>query len=126
MATEPDIFEDDDLDDEALQQKIAAKPVLPDMRHKRDLDFAVNKKGEVWIVYDKPFDSPVNWMEYDDDDARLTLVLQNGKIQDLGKAVPAKMRRWLKRSKMAVFAQMENKKLKKLFPVTVTIRETGL
>jgi hypothetical protein len=103
-------------------------PVLKSMRSGREVDLAVDKKGHVWVVYDKPFEDRVNWLEYDHDDYTLTLILQNGKQQDLGKKVPKEMRKRMKKARIAMFARMdmENKKPEEMFPVTVVVRNTGL
>lgn len=123
------MYDDDDDDDDELEKVVPEDfPVLSHMRDKRDLDLAVNKKGHIWIVYDRPFEEKINWLEYDRDDFTLTLVLKNGKYKDLGKKVPKSMRKWMKKAKVAMFAQMdmENGKPVEMFPVTVVVRKLGI
>ena len=118
---------DEDEDLAALKPLPEDYPVLEPMRGKREVDIAVNKKGHIWIVYDQPFEEKVSWLEYDHDDATLTLVLKNGKYKDLGKTVPQIMRKSMKKAKVAMMAQMdmETRKPVEMFPVTVIVRDTG-
>ncbi len=120
------LVDDDDDDEEIVLPEDF--PVLPDMRDRRNVDLAVNKHGYVWIVYDKPFEDRVNWIEYDDDLKTLTLVLHNGKMQDLGKKVPPKLQKNMRKAKLAMFAlmNMKEKKIEKAFPATIVVRRTGV
>ncbi len=122
------MFNEDDDDELEARQLPEDFPVLSNIRDKRAVDLAVNKKGHLWVVYDKPFEDKVDWLEYDHDDATLTLVLQNGKFKDLGKKVPKSMRKNMRKAKLAMFAQMDmaHRKPMEMFPVTVIVRHTGL
>ncbi len=122
------MFDDEDDEDQEAAVKAVPDdyPVLPHMRDGREVDLAVNDKGHIWLVYDKPFEDKISWLEYDHDAASLTLVLQNGKFKDLGKPVPLSMRKSMRKAKVAMMAQMdmEKKKPVEMFPVTVIVRNT--
>ena len=56
----------------------------------------LNPDSQVWLLHDKPFSDILMWAEYDIDAASLTLVMRDGKIQELGLKIQMPVRKYLR------------------------------
>ena len=48
------------------------------------IEVAVDEKGKVVVFHDKPFRNDVSWFEYDVEKAKLSFVLDDGEVRDVG------------------------------------------
>lgn len=70
------------------KQQRAALPVFPALATRMTVDFLFNESGEVWLLHDRPLPARLEWVEYDADMESVTLVTEEGKIQDIGIGMP--------------------------------------
>lgn len=63
-------------------------PVYPDISSRMTLDFVFNEDG-AWLMHGRPLPDVLRWVEYDADTEQVTLVLREGRLQDIGLKVPA-------------------------------------
>lgn len=91
---------------------------------KRKAEIAVNKKGNLWVICNQPLEGFVSWMEYDASDHSLYIIMTDGRYYELGIKVPENMRKWMLRSKMALFVLLDSEKkiLKQAIPVTLVYK----
>lgn len=82
-----------------------------------------NGKGEVMIIHDQIIDPPVEWVEYDIQDNQLHIILEDGKIQELGFEISEKARLNMQKSGEVTFCRIADKKVKTAQKFTLIIRE---
>lgn len=109
-STSPNV-PDDDADDilaNPQHYKIPENaPVLPPLMSRAKVDFAVNEKGVVMVLFDQELPEPVHWVEYDMDIDTITFVTWNGKIFELGMRIPRPFKRYMRNSFVITLIHME-------------------
>ncbi|HRC26825.1 MAG TPA: hypothetical protein PKX87_05280 [Alphaproteobacteria bacterium] len=115
----------------SAQQPVPAPPlpapvVAPDLARAMKIDVLVNEKGKAWVLYDRPFLTPIQWVEYDLDLDRLFFVLADGVVQDFGLTINAGMRKVLSRASQMCLIQFEGDKVADLGAVPLLVRHSAL
>ncbi len=105
---------------------LPAPVVAPDLARAMKIDVLVNEKGKAWVLYDRPFLTPIQWVEYDLDLDRLFFVLADGVVQDFGLTINAGMRKVLSRASQMCLIQFEGDKVADLGAVPLLVRHSAL
>ncbi len=101
-------------------------PVHPPASGTMKVDFLFNKDGGAWLLHDKPLPDILKWIEYDADDESVTLVAQNGKVQNLGLKIPADMGAYLHIAMTVTALRMEGDKIADFAVVPLITRDTAV
>lgn len=107
------------------QEIVFENPVLPPAVSEMAVDVLVNDMGKVWVAYDRPFETSVQWLEYDLDLNRLVFVLRDGRMQDFGLTINAKMRKLLATGRSVWLVRVVNKTIEDAGEVPLLVRQTG-
>lgn len=101
-----------------------ARPVgfLPCMASLMKVDLVVSQKSDVWILHDRPIDGVLRWVEYDPATAAVTLVMENGNVQDLGLPLSEPMCDCLEDATIAYAILMGEKYIKDMYRVPLVTR----
>ncbi len=97
-------------------------PVQAPLKTIMKIDFIVNDKGQVWVVYDRPLPNSLDWIEYDLENDRLIFVGRGGVLHDYGEEVLPEVRTYLKRAQSAFVVRMENKKIMDVAVIKIIVR----
>lgn len=100
-------------------------PVLQPLARQMNVDLVLNPDSKVWLLHDQRFTDIVLWAEYDVDSATLTLVLRDGKIQELGMKIHPPMRKYLREARQLYTMRLENQKIVDTYILPLLVRETG-
>jgi hypothetical protein len=84
-------------------------PVIKPMRQQKDVDLAVNEKGEVFVFYDGYVGEDIEYAVYSIDDSCLYFVTYVGRTQDIGMTIHEPMRRLMEESQIIYIVEMPNK-----------------
>ncbi|MCB9978497.1 MAG: hypothetical protein H6862_02670 [Rhodospirillales bacterium] len=117
------------LQSDEIKQETAPSPapVVPvDRAHRMKIDVMVNEKGKTWILYDRPFLTPIQWVEYDLDLDRLFFILSDGVTQDFGLTINPAMRKPLSRATQTYLIQFEGDKVADLGSVPLLVRHSHI
>jgi hypothetical protein len=82
-----------------------------------------NKEGQLLIVHDKEIISPVQWAEFDTADNKLSLIHEDGSVQELGLEIDKKMQGNLLKGKELTLAKIENKKICSSMKAPIVIKD---
>jgi hypothetical protein len=82
-----------------------------------------NKEGQILIVHDKDLTSPIQWAEYDRADNKLSLIHEDGTVQELGLEIDTKMQRNLLQGKEVKITKKENKKIRSSMKAPIIIKD---
>lgn len=130
-----DLDEDDDIlaaikerDDPKKYVIPAGAPVLPSIvSNGRDAELVVNADGMAMVLYNKPLEEAIHWVEYDIDLAMLTFVTREGKVQGLGMKVHKPFRKYLSKAEQVLLIYMENaEQAKEIYPAKLVVRHVGI
>lgn len=109
------------------QAPFSPTPVVPaHLAREMKIDVMVNEKGKAWVLYDRPFATPIQWIEYDLDLDRLFFVLGDGVLQDFGLTINPAMRKALSRASQTYLIQFQGDKVADLGSVPLLIRHSAL
>lgn len=108
------------------QDIVFDNPVLPPASSQMGIDVLVNEKGQVWVAYDAPFATPVQWIEYDLDLNRFVFILRDGRMQDFGITIKPKMGALVAQGRKAWLVRVVNKKIEDAGEVPLLVRESGV
>ena len=97
--------------------------VLENLDNEMRCGIFTNSKGEVLIVHDQETQSPIQWIEFIPETKALTLVHEEGQIQNLGISVDDKMEANLLQAQEVVLAHLINKQIKSTQSVTLVIQD---
>ncbi|MCB9988207.1 MAG: hypothetical protein H6868_02605 [Rhodospirillales bacterium] len=86
---------------------VADSPVLKPLVTQMHFDLVVNEQGQAWVLHDKPLPSVLQWVEYDRQESTLTLILQGGKLQNIGMNVEKHIDEYLKDIEQICVAHMK-------------------
>lgn len=100
--------------------------IAPDHAKTMKIDVMVNEKGKAWVLYDRPFVTPIQWVEYDLDLDRLFFVLSDGVLQDFGLTINPAMRKALSRASLIYLIQFEGDKVADMGSVPILVRHSDL
>ena len=100
-------------------------PVLRPLSSHMGVSLMLNPEGKVWLVHDKPFTDVLMWAEYDIDAASLTLVMKDGRIQELGLKIQPPVRKFLREARQIFTMYMKDEKLQDTYILPLLVRETG-
>jgi predicted GH43/DUF377 family glycosyl hydrolase len=70
-------------------------PVNPDVITQMKIDVSVNQSSRVFVFHDKPFPKPLEWAEYDAEDARLVFITKGGFLNDFGMDINSEMQKYI-------------------------------
>lgn len=98
-------------------------PVFSDLASQMNVDLVVNDDGSVWLLHDKPFSDFLRWVEYDAADNKVTIVTQQGRVQDLGMVIPAPMIPAFLKARDICIAQLRNKKIHDMYILPFLARD---
>lgn len=117
------------LQSDEIKQETAPSPapVVPvDHARRMKIDVMVNEKGKAWVLYDRPFLTPIQWVEYDLDIDRLFFILSDGVAQDFGLTINPAMRKALSRATQTYLIQFEGDKVADLGAVPLLVRHSHI
>ena len=98
-------------------------PILENLSAEMRCGIFTNAQGKIMIVHDKPLASSIQWIEYCEIEDSFLLIHEDGRTQDLGVTLDAKMKINLSSGQEATLAFMQNKEIKKTQKVVFVIRE---
>ena len=93
---------------------ISENPVLASLYQEMKCGIFTNPDGEVLIVHDQPVQSPIEWIEYDQNTQQFLLVHKHGYIQELGIELDQNMLSNLSQGQEITLAHIVDKKIKAL------------
>lgn len=100
-----------------------ARPVLPSLASQMGVSLIINENSQVWVVHDKALPDIFAWAEYDSDLSTLTLVYQDGQVQDLGMKIHAPMRDRLLQSRQIYTLLLEGETFTDCYMMPLLVRE---
>lgn len=128
--------DDDDLDvsvrpKAGSSSKFQISPeaqVLPTLASQCSCELAVKDNGLAMVIYDKPLDEDIHWIEYDIDLSMLTFVTWSGKVMGLGMVVHKPFRKYLRACKEVMMICMEGDKVgfTSIYPAQLVVRHIGI
>lgn len=104
---------------------VGDSPVLAPLAQVMKVDLVINPESKVWLLHDQRFQDYVMWAEYDVDAASLTLVLRDGRMQELGMKIHAPLRKYLRAARQLYTVRVENAKIADSYILPLLVRETG-
>jgi hypothetical protein len=104
-------------------QNTTQTPVLETLNSEMRCGLFTNKEGSLLIVHDKKIRSPVEWVEYDHCDESLSLIHNDGSIQELGLKIDKKTHGNLLHGKEVTIARIEKKEIKSSIKVPIVNKE---
>lgn len=106
------------LDKDTLDNPVN-EPLNTEMR----CGILTNANGDILILHDHDISAPVQWIEYDCEDNQLFLILENGKLQDLGLHLDDKMKGNLVQGLEVTLAKVADKKIQSSQKTTIVIKD---
>jgi len=82
-----------------------------------------NDNGELLIIHDQPFTSKVEWIEYNTQEENLSLILENGHVQDLGIELSQKTCSNVSNGTNVNLAYINDAKLQDVLNVSIVIQD---
>lgn len=102
-------------------------PVLPNLTKSMDVDLAVNADGRVFLFYDGKIGDDTEYALYSIDDSSLTLINNEGYVQDIGLTVHKPMRKYMRNGdSLYVIEMIGGKTAGKIINIPMIIHEIGL
>lgn len=100
------------------------KSVLPSLASMMTVDMVVNDRGNIWILHDKPLPVVLNWVEYDVDTARLSLISQDGEMIDLGMTIHKPLQKPMSTASEIYIVYMSVEEIKDMYILPLMVRNT--
>ena len=97
-------------------------PILEPLNQKMSCGVFSNAKGNILIIHNQDLHSPVEWIEFHVHENTFSLILENGRIQDLGLRIDDKMRNNILRSQEVALAKIENNEIHDTQKVTFIVQ----
>lgn len=104
---------------------VSDAPVLAPLAAVMRVDLLINPESKVWLLHDQRFQDIAMWAEYDVDAASLTLVLRDGRTQELGMKIHPPMRKYMRQARQLYTMRVENQKIADSYILPLVVRETG-
>lgn len=82
-----------------------------------------NAKGEILILHDQDISAAVQWVEFDSENDKVYLVLENGRLQSLGFHIDAKMKSNLMQGLEVTLVKLADKKIQSSQNATIIIKD---
>lgn len=111
--------------EDGFGQPVIHLPIHPSLASWMKVDLVINPDSKVWLLHDKRFPDIVMWAEYDVDSASLTLVMRDGKTQDLGMKIHPPMRKYLRAARQLFTVLLKDEKIADTYILPLLVRETG-
>jgi len=70
------------------------------------VELMVTDTAEAILIHDKPFMKELSWLEYDINDSKLVLIMDDGDIRDFGIPVEPRLSRYLQNSHQVQIVEM--------------------
>ncbi len=100
-----------------------SSPVLPDLLSSVNVDLVIGENSKLWLLHDKPFPGVLRWIEYDMRDRTVTLVLDDGRTQNVGVKINPQIATYLRRASHAYAVLFIQGKVRDVYMVAVTVRD---
>lgn len=97
-------------------------PVLSNLNDTMRCGILTNSRGDILILHDMPLSDPVDYIEYDPQDEKFTLIFEDGKTQDIGIDIDEKMAIDLSHGLQVTLGYFSEKKIQSAQTVTFLIR----
>ena len=101
-------------------------PVKPDMNTHQKVAVIIKDNGKILVLHDKPFREILGWVEYDADTNELFLMTRNGNIHRSGLEIQDSAVNQVKNADQSAIVWVKDNKIKDMYVLPVTIRETNL
>jgi len=82
-----------------------------------------NKHGEILIIYDKPIQSKIQWIEYRPENEEFFLIHENGTPQELGLTFDSKMKENLQHGIEVILAHVIDGKFQSTYKTSLIIQD---
>lgn len=99
-------------------------PILEALNQQMSCGVFSNAKGNILIIHNQNLHSAVEWIEFHAQENTFSLILENGKIQDLGLRIDEKMRNNLLRAQEVALAKIANNEIQGAQWVTLIVQNT--
>lgn len=97
--------------------------VLPELTSVMKVELLVNPDGDVWILHDDAFSGILHWVEFDALFQSITLVMRDGRTQDVGVFVNDNIAQRLIDGKMLFTILTNNDKIRDMYAVPIVVRK---
>jgi hypothetical protein len=71
------------------------------------VELAINERAEAIIFHNKAFPHELSWLEFNLDDSRLSLIMNNGEVRDFGIPVRPELSRYMQNAFQVLMVQMD-------------------
>lgn len=61
-----------------------ANPPTPHYDEAVNVEIVIGQSGAPYVIYDRPFNKPLSWFEYDTASRRLEFVMEDGELRNFG------------------------------------------
>ena len=101
-------------------------PIKPPMDKYQRVALTFREDGQLIIIHTRPFREILAWVEFDVDTRRIALLSRRGSIFDTGFEIAPSKAEQIKNAKQASVLWFADKKIKDIYTLPVTVRDTDL
>lgn len=102
---------------------LSDNPVLKSFSEEMRCGIFTNAAGDVMIVHDKETKAPVDWLEYNAIDNKISLIYENGTMQDLGIEISSQMQANLSNGIEVTLTHLADEQVQSVQTVSLVIQE---
>ena len=76
-----------------------------------NVELIIGENGAAYLTYDRPFNKPLSWFEYDLDKSSLEFVMEDGEQRNFGIPVSRETGKYLQNTQMITFIHVNDDRI---------------